>query len=153
MPAIRRVVLTALVVLAVAGCGGGDAAGPGADGQPEPSDESAADAGEDTPGDGDASASDEGDEGQEADVEATIAVEGGQVRGGVQRIQADVGDTVALRVTSDVADHVHVHGYDLEEPVAPGEPMTRTFQTDIPGVFEIELENRGLKLADLEVGG
>lgn len=152
MPAMRRVVLTALVVLAVAGCGGEDAAGPGSDGQPEPSDESAADdTGEDTtPGDGDAS--DERHD-EEADVEATIAVEGGQVRGGVQRIEADVHDIVTLTVTGDVADEVHIHGYDLTEPVAPGEPMTRTFQTDIPGVFEIELEDRGLKLADLEVGG
>lgn len=148
MPAMRRVVLTALLVLAVAGCGGEDAAGPDSDGQPESSDESAADdAGEDTTT-GDA----ERDE-VEADVEATIAVEGGQVRGGVQRIEAAVHDLVTLTVTSDVADEVHVHGYDLTEPVAPGEPMTRTFQADIPGVFEIELEDRGLKLADLEVGG
>jgi hypothetical protein len=85
-------------------------------------------------------------------VQAEIEVKGGQVSGGVRQIQAPVGAPVELRVTSDQADIVHVHGYDLEAPVAPGEAATVTFTADIPGVFEVELEERGLKIAELEVG-
>lgn len=154
--------LTALLVLAVAGCGGEDAADSEGDGQSATPNESPA--ANDSPGDEQpATDSDSGDDGGssgdsaagdgDADVQATIEVRDGQVRGGAKRVQADVGDTVALTVTSDVADTVHVHGYDLEEPVAPEEPTTVAFTVDIPGVFEVELHDSGLKLADLQVGG
>lgn len=161
MRTLTRGLLTALLVLAVAGCGGEDAADSEGDGQSATPDESPA--ANDSPGDEQpATDSDSGDDGGSsgdsaagdgADVQATIEVRGGQVRGGAKRVQADVGDTVALTVTSDVADTVHVHGYDLEEPVAPEEPATLAFTADIPGVFEVELHDSGLKLADLRVGG
>jgi hypothetical protein len=54
-------------------------------------------------------------------------------------------------VRSDVADHVHLHGYDLMRDVAPGAPAQLVFTADIPGRFEIELEDRHLQLAELEV--
>lgn len=161
MRTLTRWLLTALLVLAVAGCGGEDAADSEGDGQSATPDESPA--ANDSPGDEQpATDSDSGDDGESsgdsaaddgADVQATIEVRGGQVRGGAKRVQADVGDTVALTVTSDVADTVHVHGYDLEEPVAPEEPATLEFTADIPGVFEVELHDSGLKLADVQVGG
>ena len=45
----------------------------------------------------------------------------------------------------------NVHGYDLTAPVTPTEPSDLEFSADIPGVFEVELEESGVKLADLEV--
>ena len=54
-------------------------------------------------------------------------------------------------MTSDVADHVHLHGYDLMANVAPGAPATIRFTADAPGRFEIELEDLGLQIAELEV--
>ena len=48
---------------------------------------------------------------------------------------------VVITVTSDVADEVHVHGYDLMADVAPGAPATIRFTADAPGRFEIELED------------
>ena len=62
-----------------------------------------------------------------------------------------MGESVTLKVTSDVADHVHVHGYDLFTDVAAGDPVTIEFSADIPGVFEVELEDSGLLLLELEV--
>jgi hypothetical protein len=35
--------------------------------------------------------------------------------------------------------------------VTPGTPARITFVTSIPGRFEIELENKGLQIADLQV--
>ncbi|MDP8930931.1 MAG: hypothetical protein M3O70_20755 [Actinomycetota bacterium] len=82
-----------------------------------------------------------------------IEVAGDQVKSGPSRIAAKVGEDVKIVVTSDVADTVHLHGYDVEVPVAPGQPATLTVSADIPGVFEIELEDGGLKIAELAVRG
>ena len=58
---------------------------------------------------------------------------------------------VKVVVRSAFADHVHVHGYDLMADVAPGAPATIEFTATAPGRFEIELEERRLQLAELEV--
>jgi len=80
-----------------------------------------------------------------------VMVAGGAVSGDAGRREVAVGDTVVVRVTSDQADEVHVHGYDNTAAVALGEPVEIQFVADIPGVFEIELESAGLLLAELEV--
>ena len=80
-----------------------------------------------------------------------IEVRDGSVVGGVQRIGVDLGDMITIRIRSDVADEVHLHGYDLSQPVAPDAPAELTFSADIPGVFELELEERGMSIAQLEV--
>lgn len=82
-----------------------------------------------------------------------IAVSDGQVAGGPARVEVAMGEQVTIVVSSDVGDTVHLHGYDIEVPVAPGEPAKLTVTADIPGVFEIELEDAGLKVAELVVGG
>ena len=81
-----------------------------------------------------------------------VTVSGGQVSGGVEHAEVEVGEAVTIRVTSDVADEVHVHGYDLFADVSPGTPAEITFTADIPGVFEVELEGIGLELVELQVG-
>ena len=80
-----------------------------------------------------------------------VRVVGGKPQGGVRRERIDSGETVVLRVISDVADEVHLHGYDKSADVAPGKPAQIRFTADIPGVFEVELEQRRQKLLDLEV--
>jgi hypothetical protein len=69
----------------------------------------------------------------------------------VRRFSVRRGREVVLVVTSELADHVHLHGYDLMADVAPGAPGTIRFTADAPGRFEIELEERGLPIAELEV--
>ena len=46
---------------------------------------------------------------------------------------------------------MHLHGYDLMADVGPGKPATIRFTATAPGRFEIELEDRGLQIAELEV--
>ena len=79
-------------------------------------------------------------------------VEGGRVSGDTGRVPVAVGETVTLVVTSDAADEVHVHGYDLTAQVVAGRPATLTFPTDVPGVFEVELHEAGTRLLSLQVG-
>lgn len=80
-----------------------------------------------------------------------VTVRDGAVVGGAQRERVTLGEPVVLVVESDVADEVHVHGYDHMAPVAPGAPAELQFTPGIPGVFEVELEERGVVLLRLEV--
>jgi nitrous oxide reductase len=80
-----------------------------------------------------------------------VEVAGGSPVGGVRHVEVPVGDELTLRVSADVADEVHVHGYDLTADVAPGAPAELTFVADIPGQFEVELEDAGLLIVELLV--
>ena len=77
-----------------------------------------------------------------------VRVEGVPTSG---RIQLDLGTEVRLTVAVDVTDEVHLHGYDLTADVAPGEPGVIEFTTDIPGIFEVELEDSHRPLAEIQV--
>lgn len=80
-----------------------------------------------------------------------IVVRDGQPVGGVKRPEIDEGKQVLLIVRSDVADHIHLHGYDLLADVAPGQPGRIRFRADLPGRFDLELEDRVVLIAELRV--
>lgn len=88
-----------------------------------------------------------------ADAAQTITVEvvDGNPVGGVQRVAVDLGSAVALMVTSDTAEEVHVHGYDILRAVSDGHPAHFAFNAEIPGVFEVEFEGSGRLLLHLEI--
>ena len=69
----------------------------------------------------------------------------------VKHFTIQQGSQVVFVVTSELADEVHLHGYDLSADVAPGEPATIRFKATAPGRFEAELESRSLPIAELEV--
>jgi heme/copper-type cytochrome/quinol oxidase subunit 2 len=78
-----------------------------------------------------------------------IGIDGTTVTGG-GRISVPLGETVTLRFTSDVADEVHIHGYDLYVDLEAGGTVEVSFVADIPGVVELETHDTGLILANLE---
>jgi len=82
-------------------------------------------------------------------VEATIS--GGAVQTDSERVEVELGKTVRLVVLSDANDELHVHGYELKRPITAGKELTLEFVADIPGVFEVELEEAGLPLFELRV--
>lgn len=84
-------------------------------------------------------------------VTITVEVKGGKPVGGIQRATAHKGDTVELIVHSDVADEVHVHGYDLHKDVKAGGTIRIRFTANLTGVFEAELESRKLQIMELTV--
>jgi hypothetical protein len=88
------------------------------------------------------------------EAEATtvnIVVVNGQPKGGIVRQTVSKGDRVVIVVKSDVADEIHLHGYDKHTDVTAGGTARLPFTADLPGRFEVELESRGVQIADLTV--
>jgi hypothetical protein len=79
-----------------------------------------------------------------------FTVAAGSVQG-PEKIEAAVGEEIVIVVSADVADEVHLHGYDVFADVAPDTPARLEVVTDIPGIFELELEGARLVLSELEV--
>lgn len=80
-----------------------------------------------------------------------IVVKGGVPKGGIVRAKVKEGDAVVIIVESDVADEVHVHGYNLTKDVTAGGAIHIPFTATIPGRFEVELEQRGTQIGELTV--
>lgn len=80
-----------------------------------------------------------------------LTVAGGKVSGDTGRVVVATGTRVDVAVTADVAQEVHIHGYDLMVDTVPGSTVHRTFTASIPGVFVIELEQSRRELARLQV--
>ncbi|SFF44942.1 hypothetical protein SAMN04488120_104203 [Fontimonas thermophila] len=68
---------------------------------------------------------------------------------GVLRVRK--GEAVVITVSSDRADELHLHGYDLTLDLRPGETGTLAFTAAHAGRFEIELHRGHVALAVLEV--
>ena len=81
----------------------------------------------------------------------TIRIKDGKPVGGITRVTVKKPQRVELVVHSDVADEVHVHGYDLHQDVEAGGTARIGFPATIQGVFEAELENRKLQILELTV--
>jgi hypothetical protein len=86
-----------------------------------------------------------------ADKSFTITFADGKASGDTGRLKVALGDSVSITVTSQSADEVHLHGYDILAPVSANMPAVLTFEAKIPGVFELELEDLGVQLASLQV--
>jgi hypothetical protein len=80
-----------------------------------------------------------------------VTVAGGAVTGTSGREQVKLGESVVIRVTSDVAEEVHVHGYDVKADVAACSTAEIPLTASIPGGFEVELEGSGKTLFQLRV--
>lgn len=81
----------------------------------------------------------------------TITIKDGQPKGGVLDLSVNKGDEVAFVVDSDTADEIHVHGYDVSAEVEAGGTAKIDFTADIDGIFEVELENTAVPIAELTV--
>ncbi|MFN2534953.1 MAG: hypothetical protein ABR528_06845 [Pseudonocardiaceae bacterium] len=82
----------------------------------------------------------------------SIKVRGGKASGDTGRIAVPLGTPIVLSVSSDVADEIHVHGYDRKANIPAGATASVVFTANTPGVFEVELENSKVQLLQLQVG-
>lgn len=86
-----------------------------------------------------------------ADPVITLSVADGAISGDTGRIDVELGSTVGMMVSADVAEEIHVHGYDVFANVTPDQDAMFTFTADIPGLFEVELEGAHTLLVELAV--
>jgi len=82
------------------------------------------------------------------EIDVTFA--GGQVVGPAT-ISVGVGEPASVWVLSDVDAEIHVHGYDLRFEATAGVPIEVAFTADVPGIFEVEVEETSTPLFEIEV--
>jgi hypothetical protein len=81
----------------------------------------------------------------------TIVIRDGKPVGGIAEISVDEGERVRFKVRSDVAEEIHVHGYDIAKEVGAGGTVGFDFPATIEGIFEAELEHLGEQILELTV--
>ena len=81
-----------------------------------------------------------------------VEITGGEVVGPAT-FEFALGEPVDIWILSDGDDEIHVHGYDLRFDLIAGDPLTLSFEADVPGIFEVEAHGRRGPLFDIEVTG
>lgn len=85
------------------------------------------------------------------DVSFTVTITGDTVSPTLQRVDVQRGQVVRLEVRSDRENSIHIHGYDLQQPVKPNQPAIFVFTADQTGLFEVEAHHPALQLLQLLV--
>ncbi|MET8119818.1 hypothetical protein [Micromonospora sp. NPDC005291] len=86
-----------------------------------------------------------------ADRQITVTIAKRRVDPPTGRVTVGKGELVRITVTSDVADELHVHGYDLGARLPAGTPGSVEFRADKTGLFEVETHETELVLFQLVV--
>ncbi|MBA2348589.1 MAG: hypothetical protein H0V81_09880 [Solirubrobacterales bacterium] len=81
----------------------------------------------------------------------TVRFANGEPEGGVRTLRFEKGEEVAFKVVSDVAEEIHVHGFDIYRDVAPGRSATFRFDAEFDGKYEIEMHDAAVQIASLEI--
>lgn len=80
-----------------------------------------------------------------------MVVEHGAKRSGPETMRVFEGDEVNLKILSDRADELHLHGYDLRATIKAGVPAVLKLKADHTGRFTMELHHSNVELGALEV--
>jgi hypothetical protein len=75
----------------------------------------------------------------------------GKLASGQSVIQVHRGEQVVLRIKSNTADELHLHGYDLQARITPQETAVLEFSANRTGRFTLELHEAQTELGALEV--
>jgi hypothetical protein len=140
MKDVRKLVPILLVVvaaIALAACGSSD-------------ESTTTSGGTGSGGDSAKSAPEPGKPAGEADV-PTIVIRDGEPVGGIEELEYSAGEQIRFRVSSDAAEEIHVHGYDLMKDVPAGGTVEFDFPAELEGIYEAELEGLGVQVAELRI--
>ena len=80
-----------------------------------------------------------------------LVIRQGRLVSGPTVIKVHQGDDVIVHLTSDAADELHLHGYDLHAKTRAGETVTLQFSATRTGRFGYELHHANAELGALEV--
>lgn len=83
--------------------------------------------------------------------DTTVVVRDGESVEGIERFRYRKGSTITFTVKSDVADEIHMHGYDVSKEIAAGGSVRFAVPATVEGRFEVELEQSAIQVARVEV--
>ncbi|QNE21018.1 hypothetical protein F1D05_27800 [Kribbella qitaiheensis] len=89
--------------------------------------------------------------GEQADVTVNVTVANGKVSPNGASIKVKAGQSVLVTAVSDVAEELHIHGYDKELELTPGKLQSVKFTANMKGTFEVETHKSGKLVAKLVV--
>jgi len=72
-----------------------------------------------------------------------LAIRKGALAEEARVVRVVEGDDVTLNWTTDVPLTIHLHGYDIEQKLAPGPPTPMRFKARATGRFPIEIHDHG----------
>jgi hypothetical protein len=81
----------------------------------------------------------------------TLVIQNKKLVQGPDVITVKEGDTIILKVTSDMAEELHIHGYDKSIDLEKNKESTLTFEANLSGRFVFELENSKIDIGAIEV--
>ena len=85
-------------------------------------------------------------------LDIDVTIKGGNVDPTNAQLQAKVKEPIVVRVTSDVADELHVHSTpDHTFKIEPNKAMQFQFSIDVPGNVDIELHQLNKVVATVSV--
>jgi len=76
-------------------------------------------------------------------VVVDLSIVRGKPEGGVRTVRAERGDALELKVRSDEAIEVHVHGYDVKVKVSPGGKASMKLSAQLVGRFPVTAHLHG----------
>ena len=131
---VRAAIIGCATVALMAGCGSSSGTSPTA-AEPVPSTDSTASV-----------------SAQPDTLQMVLSIDGGTVEPTNQRLDAFVGQTISMSITSDVADELHVHSVPEHTfEIEPGKDQLFTFTVDVPGQVDVELHHSDRTVATLVV--
>jgi hypothetical protein len=81
-----------------------------------------------------------------------LEIQNGEPVGGVLELEVTAGDELRIDITTDAADELHLHSYDVYLDIVPGETNELVVENaDIEGVIELESHSTGALLAEISV--
>ncbi|OZD78673.1 hypothetical protein CH260_02350 [Rhodococcus sp. 05-2256-B2] len=132
---VRAAIIGCAAVALVAGCGSSSGGTSPSTAEPVPSTDSAASV-----------------SAQPDTLQMNLSIDGGTVEPTNQRLDASVGQTISMLITSDITDELHVHSVPEHTfEIEPGKDQLFTFTVDVPGQVDIELHHSDRTVATLVV--
>ena len=81
-----------------------------------------------------------------------VSIVGDTVEPTNQRLDASVGQSISMSISSDITDELHVHSVPEHTfEIEPGKDQMVTFTVDVPGQVDIELHHSDRTVATLVV--
>lgn len=80
--------------------------------------------------------------GEPEDVEVSVTIRDDRMS--PETIEVKHNDSVTLKIDSDIPGAFHLHGYDIEREVVPGEVVVFAFTAEATGRFRIAFHKAGL---------